>query len=190
MKLLKKWRHIIDWYFFQSEKAGRAEAVNFISHLFIYSFFLFFPFVFSVLFIYNEQNRWYCYQQIRLIFHFSCYVNFFYKLILVVHFCASTLHYLFWYILIQKRRKQNSFFIEHLWWVLLKMSVNRAVGSFFIFYSSPPPKKRNLDQNVNDSKFHFVILFLKIIFQTYTTFSYLSKRSSGHHQGFLWFQIF
>ena len=112
------------------------------------------------------------------------------KLILVVHFCASTLHYLFWYILIQKRRKQNSFFIEHLWWVLLKMSVNRAVGSFFIFYSSPPPKKRNLDQNVNDSKFHFVILFLKIIFQTYTTFSYLSKRSSGHHQGFLWFQIF
>ena len=140
MKLLKKWRHIIDWYFFQSEKAGRAEAVNFISHLFIYSFFLFFPFVFSVLFIYNEQNRWYCYQQIRLIFHFSCYVNFFYKLILVVHFCASTLHYLFWYILIQKRRKQNSFFIEHLWWVLLKMSVNRAVGSFFIFYSSPPQK--------------------------------------------------
>ena len=64
------------------------------------------------------------------------------QLILVVHFCASTLHYLFWYILIQKRRKQNSFFIEHLWWVLLKMSVNRAVGSFFIFYSSPPQKTK------------------------------------------------
>ena len=77
-----------------------------------------------------------------MIFHFSCYVNFFCKLILVVHFCASTLHYLFWYILIQKRRKQNSFFIEHLWWVLLKMSVNRAVGSFFIFYSSPPQKTK------------------------------------------------
>ena len=40
MKLFKEWRpidHINDWHFFQSEKGGRVETVNFIS------LFLFFP---------------------------------------------------------------------------------------------------------------------------------------------------
>ena len=189
MKLLKKWRHIIDWYFFQSEKAGRAEAVNFISHLFIYSFFLFFPFVFSVLFIYNEQNRWYCYQQIRLIFHFSCYVNFFSVNISCTFLCFHFALFILVYLNTKKKKTEQLFYRTS----LVGASENvckQGRRKLFYFLQQSPPKKRNLDQNVNDSKFHFVILFLKIIFQTYTTFSYLSKRSSGHHQGFLWFQIF
>ena len=189
MKLLKKWRHIIDWYFFQSEKAGRAEAVNFISHLFIYSFFLFFPFVFSVLFIYNEQNRWYCYQQIRLIFHFSCYVTFFSVNISCTFLCFHFALFILVYLNTKKKKTEQLFYRTS----LVGASENvckQGRRKLFYFLQQSPPKKRNLDQNVNDSKFHFVILFLKIIFQTYTNFSYLSKRSSGHHQGFLWFQIF
>ena len=47
------------------------------------------------------------------------------------------------------------------------------------------PKKRNLDQNINDSKSHnWNSFFFRKCYFGHTTFLYLSRRSSGHCQKF------
>ena len=43
------------------------------------------------------------------------------------------------------------------------------------------PKKTNLDQNINDSKSHIVIVFSKILFR-HTQFFYIRLHVPGHHQ--------
>ena len=45
-----------------------------------------------------------------------------------------------------------------------------------------PPKKRNLDQIINHSKSHIVVVYLEILFWAFATFLYSSTRSSGYYQ--------
>ena len=114
LNLLAKWRpidHIIDWYFFQSEKEVRPGLLVFIFPLFLFAFVCFFPlFVFLYCsFIKSKITDANKLEWFKLKWFFSIA-----KLILFVYFCVFTLH-LFSYIIKNRKEKiiyKKRFFIS------------------------------------------------------------------------------
>ena len=66
------------------------------------------------------------------------------------------------------------------------MSVKKLKKKHRLKRLNAVPKKRNLDQNVNDTKcniWNSFLIFLRILFRAHNFF-YSSIRSGGHHQSF------
>ena len=71
------------------------------------------------------------------------------------------------------------------------MSVKKLKKKHWLKRLNAVPKKRNLDQNVNDTKcniWNSFLFFLRILFRAYN-FLYSSIRSGGHHQSFFSFRF-